>query len=122
MQASSTPTGTPVVCHKPLSFVPRLQATRKAWTPLSKPSPTVTVHPYGRNKERRNIRCSQKWEKDHSSARTVAKPSRPSTPRAASGQASTCRIALSVGVGIQRRQQYWTKYCNLLLYINFKQE
>jgi len=34
---------------KPPSFVPRLLAIRKAWTPLSKPSPTVTVHPSGRN-------------------------------------------------------------------------
>ena len=58
----------------------------------------------GITKERRNIRCSQKWEKQHSSARTVAKPSKPSTPRAASEQASTCRTARSVGVGIRRKQ------------------
>jgi len=52
-------------------------------------------------KERRNISCSQKWEKQHSSARTVAKPSKPSTLRAASGQASICRTALSAAVEIQ---------------------
>ena len=99
------PAETPVACPKPPSFVPRLQAARKACMPLSKPSPTVTVHPSGRNKkERRHRSCLQKWEKDHSSARTVARPLKPSTPRVASGQASTCRTALSAGVGIRRRQ------------------
>jgi hypothetical protein len=49
----------------------------------------------------------------------VAKPSKPSTPKAASEQASTCRIVLSVGVGIRRKQQSWiTFYSKIATFIH----
>lgn len=60
--------------------------------------------------------CSQKWEKQHSSARTVVKPSKPSTPKAASEQASTCRIVPSAGVGIRRKQQSWITFYSKIAY------
>jgi len=67
-------------------------------------------------KERRNISCLQKWERQHSSAWTVVKPSKPSTPRAASRQASTCHTALSAEAGIRGKLHYWIEFYSKTAY------